>query len=237
MAEFLARRHGIVHHLHKIIEEAKKELILISPYIRADDETKDLLTDKTRATSIHVVYGKEELHPKERSWFAGRSIRTIFRKNLHAKCFLNEYQAMVTSMNLHRFSQENNDEIGILVSKEEDRDLYEAIYKQAERFIANSEADESEGERSAAKTTSRRKSRATTKTKAGFCIRCKTDLPVKPTEPYCKSCYASWKRYENKTYEEKHCHTCGKKQEATMLKPVCPDCHRKYKDVLEFAVS
>ena len=58
-----------------------------------------------------------------------------------------------------------------------------------------------------------------------------------PTQPYCKRCYASWKRYENKTYEEKHCHTCGKEHKATLLKPLCSACYSKYKDVLEFAVS
>ena len=68
-------------------------------------------------------------------------------------------------------------------------------------------------------------------------MRCKTDLPANPTQPYCKRCYASWKRYANKTYEEKHCHTCGKEHKATLLKPLCSACYSKYKDVLEFAVS
>ena len=39
MATFLSRE-GIVDHLHKIIDEAEEELVLISPYIKADDETK-----------------------------------------------------------------------------------------------------------------------------------------------------------------------------------------------------
>ncbi len=42
MATFLTRK-GIVQHLYKIIEEAEEELILISPYIKVDDETKSLL--------------------------------------------------------------------------------------------------------------------------------------------------------------------------------------------------
>ena len=140
-------------------------------------------------------------------------------------------------MNLYEYSQENNDEMGILVSKEEDRDLYEAIHKQALRYVGNGEATKSGRERPAAKTTRKKEGQSTTKTKAGFCIRCKTDLPVKPTEPYCKRCYASWKRYENKTYEEKHCHACGNEHKATLLKPLCSACYSKYKDVLEFAVS
>lgn len=45
MATFLTRK-GIVFHLDRIIEEADRELVLISPYIKADDETKNLLKDK-----------------------------------------------------------------------------------------------------------------------------------------------------------------------------------------------
>ena len=66
MAEFLTRK-GIVYYLDKIIEEADRELVLISPYIKADDETKNLLKAKTRATTIHVIYGKKELKPAEKS--------------------------------------------------------------------------------------------------------------------------------------------------------------------------
>ena len=44
------------------------------------------------------------------------SIKTSVRKNLHAKCYLNEKEALLTSMNLYEYSQEHNDEMGILVS-------------------------------------------------------------------------------------------------------------------------
>ena len=226
MAEFLARRHGIVHHLHRIIEDAEKELVLISPYLKADEDTKELLREKREKDSIdiNVVYGKKELRREEKSWVEGLPIRTTFRENLHAKCYLNENEALLTSMNLHRFSQENNDEMGILVSKQKDPDLYGKIYRQANRYIEVAESDE---ERPAAETAQKKKGKTKT-SKAGFCIRCKTDLPVKPTEPYCKRCYASWKRYENKRYEEKHCHTCGKEHKATLLRPLCSTCYSKY---------
>ena len=49
-------------------------------------------------------------------------------------------------------------------------------------------------------------------------------------QPYCKRCYRSWSRYKNEDYEEKHCHTCGKEHQATMSKPLCLVCYRKYKD-------
>ena len=33
---------------------------------------------------------------------------------------------------------------------------------------------------------------------------------------------------------EKHCHLCGSDHAATLNKPVCPKCYRKYKKVLTF---
>ena len=71
----------------------------------------------------------------------------------------------------------------------------------------------------------------------GFCIRCKVDLPVNPTRPYCAPHFRSWNRYKNEEYEESHCHTCGNEHTTSMLKPLCATCYRKYKDVLEFAAS
>ena len=130
MATFLTRK-GISYHLDKIIEEADREIVLISPYIKADDETKNRLKNKTRATTIHVIYGKKELNPSEKSFLDSLGIKTSFLKNLHAKCYLNENEALLTSMNLYEFSQEHNDEMGILVSRQDDEELYEAIHRQA----------------------------------------------------------------------------------------------------------
>ena len=115
MAEFLTRK-GIVYHLDRIISEAEKELVLISPYIKADNETKDILKNQKRSTKIHVIYGKTRLKPAEKSFFNDISIEPSFLENLHAKCYLNEKDALLTSMNLYEFSQEHNDEMGILVS-------------------------------------------------------------------------------------------------------------------------
>ena len=125
MATFLTRE-DIVYHLGKIIEEADKELVLISPYIKADDETKNLLKNQKRGTTIHVIYGKKKLKPSEKSYFDELNIKTSFLKNLHAKCYLNEKEALLTSMNLYEFSQEHNDEMGILVSRQDDEELYES---------------------------------------------------------------------------------------------------------------
>lgn len=238
MAQFLTRK-GIVYHLDRIIGEAEKEIILISPYIRADDETKELLKDKRRNTAIHVIYGKKELRADEKSFLDSLGIKTSFVRHLHAKCYLNEREALVTSMNLYKFSQEHNDEMGILVSREDDGDLYRAIYDQAIRWKRADDGPESAGTgRAGAKVrkSSTRTRRATGEPGRGFCIRCRKTLKVNPGQPYCKRCYGEWRKYGNEQYEDEFCHTCGREFAATLLRPLCSSCYRKNKRILDSVV-
>lgn len=246
MAEFLTTT-GVSYRLEQIINNANERLIIISPFLKINARIKELLEDRDRSKIdvIHVVYGKNELQPEENIWLESvASIRTSFLQNLHAKCYLNEKEALLTSMNLYEFSQQHNHEMGIIVSREEEPDLYEKIYEESRRIIRTSEeirvtvarveaVDDENDENEKVPEPERPVSRNAPEN--GFCIRCRGDLPVNPAQPYCRRCYTSWKRYENQEYEEKHCHTCGNEHAATLLKPVCRACYRKYKKVLEFA--
>ena len=62
-------------------------------------------------------------------------IRVSFCKNLHAKCYLNEDSCIISSLNLYEFSQVNNNEMGILVKKDDDTDVYKDAYEEAQRII------------------------------------------------------------------------------------------------------
>ncbi len=244
MPEFLTTT-GISYRLEEIIKGAKDRLVLISPFLRINPRLKELLEDQNRfKTDVRVIYGKSELRPEENNWLASMtSIRTSFCKDLHAKCYLNESEALLTSMNLYEYSQQNNYEMGMLVSREDDPDLYAEVYSEALRIERLSEAIRVTVDRietpaddqrvSAPKKSSRSQPRAKAP-ESGFCIRCKAEIPVKPERPYCNRCFRSWRRYENSEYEEKQCHTCGKEHKATMAKPVCFDCFRKYRRVLTF---
>ena len=69
---------------------------------------------------------------------------------MHAKCYLNEKMALVTSMNLYDYSMIKNLEMGVLVvlrnktgffdSSFEDDDLYQTIRNQAVRIMNQSES-------------------------------------------------------------------------------------------------
>lgn len=140
MAKFL-NTSATTYHLEELIKQASERLILISPFLRFNDRIRELLEDKNRLKiDIRIIYGKNELQPEEISWLKSLDyVRLSFCKNLHAKCYLSEQVAIVTSMNLYEFSQVNNNEMGILLQRENDSQLYMETYQEAQRLIRISE--------------------------------------------------------------------------------------------------
>ncbi len=136
MAKFL-NTSATNYFLEELIKTAKDKLILISPFLKLNDRIKELLEDKNRLKiDVRIVYGKNELQNDEISWLSKLTfVRTSFCKNLHAKCYLNEESCIVTSLNLYEFSQVNNNEMGIAVSRTDDAELYRETNEEAQRII------------------------------------------------------------------------------------------------------
>jgi phosphatidylserine/phosphatidylglycerophosphate/cardiolipin synthase-like enzyme len=136
MAKFL-NTSAINYFLEELIKNAKDRLILISPFLKLNDRIKELLEDKNRLKiDVRIVYGKSELQPNEINWLKGLAyVRKSYCKNLHAKCYLNEETCIISSLNLYEFSQINNNEMGVLISRIEDTDVYKGAYEEAQRII------------------------------------------------------------------------------------------------------
>jgi len=165
MAKFL-NTSATNNFLEEMIKSAADRLILISPFLKLNDRMKELLADKNRLKiDVRIVYGKSELQPQETEWLSGLTyIRTSFCKNLHAKCYMNENMCIVTSLNLYEFSQVNNNEMGILILRDEDGSFTKtptrkpsASSASATRFAFRSNAWPSKPKRPAATTTGRQK--------------------------------------------------------------------------------
>ena len=116
MAKFLNTT-GVSYHLEELIKNTTEKLILISPYLQFNDRIKEHLQNlNITKRDIRIVYRENKLHPDENNWLAQQiGIRASICKNLHAKCYLNESEAIITSMNLYEFSQVNNNEMGIII--------------------------------------------------------------------------------------------------------------------------
>lgn len=230
---------GVSHHLLQLIDNANEKLILVSPYLKLNDRLKQSLEDKDRLKKdIRIVYGKNELHPAEKDWLASlTSIRISFLQNLHAKCYVNEHDAIVTSMNLYDFSQVNNYEIGIHINKNEDKELYTAVYDEVMKILRSSTGEKiTAGKILQANGNEKDKIVRSSHSDTGFCIRCKAKITLNPLSPYCPECYGSWRKYKNVEYEEKYCHICSKPNKSSMIKPSCYDCYTLIKGKLEFSL-
>lgn len=140
MSKFLNTT-GVSYHLEELIKNTQDRLILISPYLQFHNRIKDHIHNlNIQKKDIRIVYRESKLQLEESNWLESQiGVRTSVCSTLHAKCYLNESEAIVTSMNLYSFSQQNNDEMGIYVSKEKDPDLYNDIYVEAQRLLTISE--------------------------------------------------------------------------------------------------
>jgi len=142
MAKYL-RTSSITAELENLIREARKELYIISPYLKLSDNMKELLNDKEREkVDVRIIFGKQELAPIEMSYLEKlKYVRLYFSKNLHAKCYLNENKMIIASMNLYEFSQQHNREMGILIdtADENDKIVYEDASNDIESIMHNSE--------------------------------------------------------------------------------------------------
>lgn len=246
MAEFLNTKE-VAAGIQNIIQNAQAEIILISPFIKADLQIKDRLALQAGNPKVRItlVYGQRmALRPEEKALFEPlASVAVRFREVLHAKCYLNEQVALVTSMNLYNYSEANNDEMGIWVSRKDDRPLYDKIRSDVERIVNRSQViHEPSVAKPAAMAGSRRSTRPSPRNlnpgvgipDTGFCIRCQALVPAAPIKPYCDRHFVEWNKYGNADYQDTYCHICGDFRTTTLRKPLCPGCYRSYRDTFVF---
>lgn len=234
MADFLTT-YGISYRIETIIMEAKKDLTLVSPYLQLSKTFYERLKDASnRVVNIKIIYGKDELKPNERNSLAELdNVELYYFENLHAKCYFNETDMVITSMNMYEFSEKNNREMGVHITKQNDLGLYEKALNEALSIIQSSEIIQlTKTNRQLKKDTSKQSSKSNKKEdkkpKRGYCIRCESRIPYDIEKPYCWDCYSTWAQFENPDYEENVCHSCGEFGGSTMAKPVCYDCYKKY---------
>lgn len=108
--------------LEGIIKEAESYILFMCPYFKLHDRIKDCLKHQKDNPDVHiiVIFGKNEENPskslttEDLEFLKSFSNVTIaYEKRLHAKYYANEKFGLVTSINLHSFSMNNNIEVGV----------------------------------------------------------------------------------------------------------------------------
>lgn len=151
MVKFL-EGNGLNHGIEQIFDKAKENIFLICPYIKVHARYKSTLKSKMENPKLHitVVFGKNEgdltksMKSEDFEFFKKfPNIQIRYEKRLHAKYFANEKAAIITSMNLYSYSQDNNIESGVLTERKLlnaiDDNFYSRATKYFERVIEQSE--------------------------------------------------------------------------------------------------
>ena len=213
---------------------AKSKLILVSPYLQISKTFYERLKDASnRNVSIKIIYGKDELKPNQRNSLAElKNVELFYFKNLHAKCYFNETEMVITSMNMYEFSEKNNREMGVNIIKNSDKDLFDKAVAETYSIMQSSEqiflrkTDRSSANR---KQTDNKLTKFK-KTIRGYCIRCQARIDYNPDKPFCNDCFSVWVQFENPDYQENVCHRCGEYEITSKNKPQCYNCYTEYNE-------
>jgi len=217
MAEFLDTQ-GVSYYLKKLINNSNDKLYLISPYLQLNNQLKLSLEDRHKfSIDIIVIYGKvTDINPDDSEWLKSMpGIKLMFHKDLHAKCYFNEKEAIITSMNLYMFSQQNNVEMGIYISKEKDEELYIQVANEVDRIKRGSEhrtisVQKVENTKiESKKTFIEKKAPAKEVRSIGYCIRTGVEIPFNIDKPLSKEAFKIWNEHANLEFPEKYCHFSG----------------------------
>lgn len=143
MAKFITSNE-LNSEIEKLFEKANEKLILISPYVKLHYRYESSLLTKrgNDKLAITIVFGKNEENPAKSiraedieffKQFPNVQIR--YQKRLHAKYYANESSAIITSMNLYEYSQDNNIESGVLMNQLLFRGVADNLDDQAFKYF------------------------------------------------------------------------------------------------------
>lgn len=140
MAKFLNTKKS-VSAIEDLIRDAEQTLILISPYLKLSKDFKELLSYRNSKDKITtVIFGKVQLNPDEMKFLESLQFVILkYKDDLHAKCYMNDEMMIITSLNLYDFSMNNNKEMGVLIEKSNDLELFEEAYKEVDYINTTSE--------------------------------------------------------------------------------------------------
>lgn len=211
--------------LEKIIINAGKKLILISPYLKLTNTLRSRIkATAEKGVEVKIVYRKNKVDKDELDKL--RAIKNIELKStddLHAKCYFNEKEMIITSLNLLETS-EKNWEMGILINRTDDKEIFDTALRDCLTIFSDSYSLPIPETKSHFKKTASKFSEPS----KGYCIRCEGRIRFDASKPYCPDCYSEWDFWGNESYTESVCHSCGNEEPTIRLKPMCYDCYKKH---------
>jgi phosphatidylserine/phosphatidylglycerophosphate/cardiolipin synthase-like enzyme len=249
-----------VNRLNRLINEAQRKLLLVSPYVSLDKLrtlVRHLHNALGRGVKVQLIIRAKDVSTGNSDPLASEAIQGLCEKgmelcllkDLHAKIYLSERNALLTSLNLLESSFNNSIEVGAwLTARTPEYAMVESFIRDeiqptSEKVAAVpkpavlppiSEPVPAKRRSQARRTTSREDSPPPMDfelegldEEEGACIRCAASIGFNQDRPLCKDCFTVWKRYGDPNHPEKHCHSCGDRADTSLAKPLCRDCFQE----------
>lgn len=136
MAAFLTTD-GVASEIKKVISDAQTQVTLISPQLALPAALfEQLKRAQTRDVQITLVYDKAEFTDEQRLWIIeSRNLHLYSYSALHANCCFNDDRMIITSMSLSEYSTRAHRDMGILVRKSRDKELFKKATSEADSIL------------------------------------------------------------------------------------------------------
>lgn len=222
--------------LSGIITNAQELLVIVSPYIKFDNDIKRLIGTHRNNRNVHILIICRDIpqnYDDYKFLQTFPNIRIIIEEDLHAKYYANEIEGLMTSMNLYSHSTTHNVEYGYY-SNFMDQSDNDAFYHTMKLANTKLRLNQIEYENMPTRTRfsmgypqsgndKQYKTNDKYSKHKGYCIRCGCKIEFNIERPMCYDCYQSWSWNGGRTtYPEKFCHYSGEDSfgKTTMGKPI-----------------
>jgi len=221
-----------------IVRNAQKDerVALVTPYIKFDEKVRECIGEAlARGVKVELLVRKgAERNPVDSEFLGNTNIEVRELEYLHAKVYMSEKEALVTSQNLHDSSDRKSKEIGVITNEKK---YLEVIFQTVNKWwakadpVSNKDLLLSQSDRrvdfkhSPGRTASDARAATSSKTQ-GYCISCKERIPLKGEHPLCNAHFDSL-RNRLMDYQGNYCHRCGEKYAGKHLQPFCRSCWEK----------
>ncbi len=243
--------------LGRIIDDAQKHILLISPSLNVNGKMRERLERAvSRGVSLFIIHSKGDADEDTLDWVKGLDNSNVACvADLHVRLYMSENGAIVSTMDVSDYDEMNHEEIGVIFDRRSEKQEYKDLLLLALYLVGSSEIeygawDTTEVERfmrgpmgldisqivqsktprrTCVTTESITVGRAPTKC---HCIRCGRQILVDSGIVYCDRCFKSWSKRGNLDFVEitGYCHVCGEPYRASAKKSVCINCLYRYGD-------
>lgn len=214
----------VYHRVVKLIQESQRYLVLATAYLKSWRHLTIALREAhERGVAIYLVVragdGSAREREKRKSAIEELSpfVEVLEVERLHAKVYVSEAKAIVSSMNLTASSRDSI-EIGVCF---EEPEFVDSVITELTRYCP---------ELKAVRRATRMKRASPAKVvepAEAYCIGCGSGQPYNPLRPLCMTCYRKSSRGKRlQEMNERHCHQCGAPHDASLERPLCYECYK-----------